>query len=176
MLAGSVVPTREIVFLSWEVQTEASQSLGGVAAVRLHTFSLDWTPQSSCSDGWSGTFSHGPIHLSFLADPLCPSPFFQLPLHPPQAAQQPSLVSQCSQVDLGREAPSCGVSQAEGEEHNLGKSSSRFIPATCRMFPEGSATERGGDRRSLSLTLPLVSWCILSTTGKHQNGLLGRAG
>lgn len=141
--SSCVVPTREMFFLSRELQTEASQSLGGVAAVRLHTFSLDWTPQSSCSDGWSGTFSHGPIHLSFLADPLCPSPFFQLPLHPPQAAQQPSLVSQCSQVDLGREAPSCGVSQAEGEEHSLGKSSSRFIPATCRMFPEGSATERG---------------------------------
>lgn len=93
VLAGSVVPTREIVFLSQEVQAEALQSLGGDgscgAACTQHQA---WQPQSSCSGGWSGTFSYGPIHSSFLADPLSQASF-QPPLHLPVVAQQPSLVS-----------------------------------------------------------------------------------
>lgn len=91
-VSRSVVPTRGIVFLSQEVQTKALQSLGGDGICEAaHNQPEDWKPQNS--DGWSRTFSYGPIHSSFLADPLCP--FFQLPPHPPHAAQQPSLVSQC---------------------------------------------------------------------------------
>lgn len=64
------------------------------------------------------SLSLGPIHLPFLAFPLCPSPFFQLPIHLPLATQQPSVAAQCSHEDLGRAAPSSRVSHADGEEQS----------------------------------------------------------
>lgn len=123
------------------------------------------------------SLSLGPIHLPFLAFPLCPSPFFQLPIHLPLATRQPSVAPQCSHEDLGRAAPSSRVSHADGEEQSLGKSSSWYIPAPVQDVPCGTRHgDEAGDGWSPRLSLPLVSWCVLSTMGKQQKGLSGRAG
>ena len=148
--------------------------------MRLHAFSIRTGSHRVCVQMGGLSLSFGPIHLSFLASPLCPSPFFQLPIHFPLAAQQPSIVSHCSQVDLGREAPTSQVSHNDGEEHSPGKSSSWCFPAPvhqsssdvgsgqlrCRLFPMGhtrghSATCGGesGDSRSSSISLSLVNRC-----------------
>lgn len=176
LLAGSVAPTREIIFLSisQEVKTEALEE---TVAVRLHAFSIRTGNHRGHVHMGGLSLSLGPIHLSFLAFPLCPTPFFQLPIHLPVATRQPLVAPQCSHEDLGRAAPSSWLSHADGEEQSLGKSSSWDIPALVQDVPCGTH-HRGeaGDRWSPRLSLPLVSWCILSTVAKQQKGLFGRAG
>lgn len=148
--------------------------------VRPCAYSISTESHRVCVQMGGLSLSLGPIHLYFLASPLCPIPFFQLPIHLPLATHQPSIVPRCSWVDLGREVLASQVSHTDGEEQSLGKSSSWCISAPvhqsstdvglgqlrCRLFPMGharahSATCGGGsgDSQSPSTSLLLVNRC-----------------
>lgn len=82
--------------------------------MRPHAFSIRTGSRRGRVQMGGLSLSLGPIHLSFLASPLCPHPFFQLPIHLPLATQHPSAVSHCSWVDLGKEAPTSQVTTFTG--------------------------------------------------------------
>lgn len=89
-----MVSSREVIFLvdSHNVKTGGFNALEEIVAVKLHAFSVRTGSHRVQVQLCGLSLSLGPIHLFFLATPLCPSPFFQLHIHLPLATQQPSVV------------------------------------------------------------------------------------
>lgn len=149
---GGFLP--EKLFFSESVRKprqELYNALEETVAVRPHAFSIRTGSHRVHVQMSGSSFSLGPIHLAFLASPLCPSPFFQLLIHLPSATQQPSVVSHCLSVDLGREAPTSHISHAYEEEHSPGKTSSWRIPA-----PVHQSSSNAGSGQPRCKVLPVA--------------------